>query len=256
MKPFNFRQIDFKKMVSGTGSLAIFGLLILAIWLAYPGRADFQMSLLLPWGDTIIKGWFITISASVIALILSVIVGFGLYLLQSSKILVLKYLGDIFNEVVFGSPLIVFLLVVYYFIAVPLNMNSRFITGAIALSFYMAPYMKNLFEGAMKTIDPLQYQAMTVFGFTTYQKYRYIILPQLIRVIIPPMIGNLTFIVKGSALLNFISVPELYNQITTAQSNTYAVVEGYFLMAVMYLLITIPLIRLTKFFEKRVSTWS
>ena len=120
----------------------------------------------------------------------------------------------------------------------------------------MAPYMKNMFEGAMKTIDQTQYQAMTVLGFTTYQKYRYIILPQLVRVIIPTLIGNLTFIVKGSSLLNFISVPELYNQITTAQSNTYAVVEGYLLLLIMYLIITIPLIRLTRYFEKRVASWS
>jgi polar amino acid transport system permease protein len=120
----------------------------------------------------------------------------------------------------------------------------------------MAPYMKNLFEGAMKTIDDLQYQAMTVFGFTTYQKYRYIIIPQLIRVIIPPLIGNLTFIVKGSSLLNFIGVPELYNQVSAAQYNSYLAVEGYLLMFILYLLITLPLIRITKFFEKRVSSWN
>jgi polar amino acid transport system permease protein len=222
----------------------------------YPGRDNFQMSLLLPLSSTIFKGWLITIGVSVITLFLSLILGFGLYLLQSNKRLYLKYLGDIFNDFVFGSPLVVFVLIIYYFIAVPTNLDNRFIAGVIALSLYMAPYMKNMFEGAMKTIDQTQYQAMTVFGFTTYQKYRYIILPQLVRVIIPTLIGNLTFIVKGSSLLNFISVPELYNQITTAQSNTYAVVEGYLLLLIMYLIITIPLIRLTKYFEKKVSTWS
>lgn len=152
--------------------------------------------------------------------------------------------------------MVVFFLVIYYFIAVPLEMESRLYVGIVALSLYMAPYMKNLFEGAMKTIDPLQYQAMTVFGFTTYQKYRYIILPQLVRVIIPPLIGNLTFIVKGSSLLNFIGVQELYNQISAAQYSSYRAVEAYLLMFVLYLLITIPLIRITKFLERRVAKWS
>lgn len=222
----------------------------------YPGRENFQMELLLPWSNTIIRGWGITVVISIITLFFSVIIGFGLYLLQSSKRLYLKYLGDIFNDIVFGSPLVVFIIIVFYFIAVPLQLSNRFIVGVLALSLYMAPYMKNMFEGAMKTIDQTQYQAMTVFGFTTYQKYRYIILPQLVRVIIPTLIGNLTFIVKGSSLLNFISVPELYNQITTAQSNAYAVVEGYLLMLIMYLIITIPLIRITKFLEKRVASWT
>ena len=173
-----------------------------------------------------------------------------------SKILFIKYIGFIFNEIIFGSPLVVFIIVVYYLISVPFNLDYPLIMGTVTLSLFMAPYMKNVFEGAIETIDDNQYQAMTVFGFTTYQKYRYIIIPQLLKVIIPPLIGNLTFIVKGSSLLNFISVPELYNSITTAQSRTYAVVEGYLVMLIMYLIITIPLIRLTKYFEKKVSSWN
>ncbi|MBU1020171.1 MAG: ABC transporter permease subunit [Firmicutes bacterium] len=243
------------KLISFIAALAIFGLLIFVIILMYPGRNNFEISLLIPWSNIIIRGWFITIIVSIISLFASIVLGFFLYLLTNSKILVLKYLGDIFNEVVFGSPLVVFLIVVYYFIGVPLNLDNRFVIGVIALSLYMAPYMKNVFAGAMESIDELQYQAMTVFGFTTYQKYRYIIIPQILKILIPPLAGNLTFIVKGSSLLNFIGVKELYNQITTAQSNTYAVVEGYLLMFVMYLIITIPLIRLTKNFEKRVATW-
>lgn len=222
----------------------------------YPGRNDFDISKLYPWKNIIFKGWMLTIFVSIIVLISSIVLGFFLYLLTNSKILVLKYLGVIFNEIVFGSPLVIFLIVIYYFIGVPLNIDNRLIVGIIALSLYMAPYMKNVFEGAMESIDDLQYQAMTVFGFNTYQKYRYIIIPQLLKILIPPLAGNLTFIVKGSSLLNFIGVPELYNQITKAQSNTYAVVEGYALMFVMYLIITIPLIRLTRNLEKRVALWN
>lgn len=222
----------------------------------YPGRNDFDISKLYPWKTIILKGWVLTVFVSVFVLIFSVVLGFLLYLLTNSKILVLKYLGAIFNEIVFGSPLVIFLIVIYYFIGVPLNIDNRLIVGIIALSLYMAPYMKNIFEGAMESIDDLQYQAMTVFGFNTYQKYRYIIIPQLLKILIPPLAGNLTFIVKGSSLLNFIGVPELYNQITKAQSNTYAVVEGYALMFVMYLIITIPLIRLTRNLEKRVALWN
>ena len=167
-----------------------------------------------------------------------------------------KYLADIFTEVIFGSPLVVFILIVFYFIGAPLNIDNRIVLGVIALSLYMAPYMKNVFEGAMESIDEMQYQAMTVFGFTSYQKYRYIIIPQLLKILIPPLAGNLSVIVKGSSLLNFIGVPELYNSIITVGSTTYAVIEGYIFLFVMYLMITIPLIRLTKYFEKKVALWN
>lgn len=243
-------------MLSFGAALIIFGLLLFGIALLYPARSTFNMKPLFDYKDLLLSGWLYTILISLLSLIGSIIVGFILYIMTTSSILVIKYIGDIFNEIVFGSPLVVFVLVVYYFIAFPLQMESRLAAGIVALSLYMAPYMKNLFEGAMKTIDQLQYQAMTVFGFTTYQKYRYIIIPQLVRVLIPPLIGNLTFIVKGSALLNFIGVQELYNQVSAAQYNSYLAVEGYLLMFIMYLLITLPLIRITKFFEKRVESWN
>jgi polar amino acid transport system permease protein len=204
----------------------------------------------------IFSGFLYTIFISLVALIGSVILGFNLYLLTVSKIDTFRYIANIYNEAVFGTPLIVFIVVVYYMIWKYLPFDSRLWGGIVALVFYMGPYMKNLFEGAMKTIDPLQYQAMTVFGFTTYQKYRYIIIPQLIRVIIPSLIANLTIIIKGSSLLNFIGVPELYNQLLFVQYDNFLVMEGYLLMFITYLIITLPLIRITRYFEKRVESWN
>ena len=244
------------RIVSFISALVVYGLIIAVIVYNYPGRNDFSIQKLYNYSNVIFKGWLYTIGISVVSLILSVVFGFVLYILVKSKINVIRYIGLIFNEIVFGSPLVVFLIVVYYLISVPFNLDYPLIMGTITLSLFMAPYMKNVFEGAMESIDENQFQAMTVFGFTTYQKYRYIIIPQLLKVIIPPLVGNLTFIVKGSSLLNFISVPELYNSVTTAQSRTYAVVEGYLVMFIMYLIITIPLIRLTRYFEKKVSGWN
>jgi polar amino acid transport system permease protein len=245
-----------KHILSFIAALLIFGLLIFGVILLYPARDTFNIMPILEYRSIIFSGWLYTILISILALFVSVILGFVLYLMTVSNMLVIRYLGSIFNEIIFGSPLIVFMMVAYFLIAFPLGFQNRLLVGIMGLSVYMAPYMKNLFEGAMKTIDPLQYQAMTVFGFTTYQKYRYIIIPQLIRVIIPPLIGNLTFIVKGSSLLNFIGVPELYNQVSAAQYNSYRAVEGFLIMLVLYLMITIPLIRITKFLEKKVESWN
>lgn len=237
-------------------ALLIFALFVFFIIWMYPGRDNFQIELLYQFRKIIFQGWLLTILISILSLVLSVVFGFSLYLLTKSKWLVFKYLGGIFDEVVFGSPMLVFLIVVYYFVSVPLGIDNRMIVGTLGLSLFMAPYMKNVFVGALASIDDLQYQAMKVYGFTNYQKYRFIIIPQVLKMIVPPLIGNLTFIIKGSSLLNFIGVSELYNQITTASSITYAVVEGYLLMFVLYLLITIPLIRLTKYLEKRVQKWT
>lgn len=246
------------KTLSLIAALSFYGLLIFAIAMMYPGRSYFNMGAMFkgPFPKFIFSGFLLTIWISILTLIGSLTLGFLLYIMSKSKNYTARYIAIIFNETVFGSPLIVFIVVIYYMVWKYLPFESRLYGGVVALILYMGPYMKNLFEGAIKTIDDLQFQAMTVFGFTTFQKYRYIILPQLLRVIIPPLIGNLTIIIKGSSLLNFIGVPELYNQITYIQYENFLAVEGYLLMFIMYLLITIPLIRVTKFFEKQVASWN
>ena len=250
------RALTKNKIISAIATLIFYGLLVFAIIYMYEGKNNFNISVIASRSNVIMKGFFNTIFISVIVLVVSIILGFFLYLAVSSKIYFLKYVGNTFSDIIFGSPLVVFIIVMYYFIAAPLDFTYPFVVGVITLSLYMMPYMKNVFEGAMKSIDELQKQAMTVFGFTTYQKYRYIIIPQLMKIIIPPLIGNLTFVIKGSSLLYFISVPELFYQIEAVKSATFGSVEGYFVMFILYLLITIPLIRLTKFFEKKVASWN
>lgn len=253
-----------KNILSFLIALSIVGLLILGIIFLYPERENFQLYEMGAFYRVIFRGFGLTILISFAALIFSIIFGFIFYLLSIGKNKVIKYLSLIYTELVFGSPLLVFLITITYLIVFPMfNLFgyrvtdvSRILIGIAALSFYMTPYMKNVFEGAMETIDQNQYQAMTVFGFTTYQKYRYIIIPQLLRVIIPPLIGNLTIIVKSSSLLSFITVPELYNSITNIAASNFLQLEGYLVLFVLYLFITIPLIRITKYFEKRVVQWN
>lgn len=248
--------ITKSKTFGFVAALTFYGLLLFVIVYNYDGKSNFDLSIITRYSKLILEGFINTVLISIIALFLSIVFGFILYVAVNSKIHFFKYVGSIFSDIVFGSPLVVFIIVLYYFIAAPLDLAYPYIIGTFALSLYMTPYMKNSFEGAMNSIDEIQYQAMTVFGFTSYQKYRYIIIPQLLKVIIPPLIGNLTFVIKGSTLLQFISVPELFYQIETVKSRTFGSVEGYALMFVLYLLITIPLIRLTKYFEKKVAIWN
>ena len=96
--------------------------------------------------------------------------------------------------------------------------------------------------------------AMDLFGFSSWQRYQYIIIPQVIKVLMPPLMNNFSLIVKGSALLYTLAYAELYYAINIAQSRTFLFVEGYVLLWVLYLVITIPLSQLTKWIEKRFQT--
>jgi polar amino acid transport system permease protein len=234
-------------------ALAIYGALALYIALSYPGRNNFNLARLWPAAPDIARAWFLTLWISLVALILSFVAGLILYWITESKFGVLRYMGIIFDEVVFGSPLIVFVIAVYYFIAFPLGLRNRLWVGIFAFTLYMAPYMKTMVVGAMKAIDPTQFQAMRVLGFTPFQRFFNILLPQLLRIMFPPLIGNFSFIIKGTSLLAVIGVTELFHTIDRIQANLLLYVEGYLLMFVTYLLMTIPLMAISRWVERKIS---
>jgi polar amino acid transport system permease protein len=165
----------------------------------------------------------------------------------------LKAFTNVFTEIIYGTPLLVLVVVSAFVIGPAFNIYQRNLAGIIALIIYITPYMKNVYQSAFSSIGNDQYMAMDLFGFTSFQKYRYIIIPQVIRILMPPLMNNFSLIIKGSALLNVLSFNELYYSIIIAQSKTFAFVEGYLLMWVLYLIITIPLSQLTKYIERK---WS
>ena len=199
----------------------------------------------------ITKGIFNTIIVSVVALFLSLVFGFILHLFSISKVKYLNAISDIFTEIIYGTPLLVLIVITAFVIGPAFGGFNRNISGYVSLTIYMGPYMKNVFKSAISSIPQEQYMAIELFGFTPYQKYRYIILPQVIRILMPPMMNNFSMIIKGSALLNVLSYTEIYYAIRIAQSTTFKFVEGYLLMWILYLMLTIPLSQLTKYIEKR-----
>jgi len=199
----------------------------------------------------IFKGFINTILISFIALFGSVILGFFVYILQASKVRFFKAFIDVFTEIIYGTPLLVMIIVMAFLIGPAFNTYNRIVMGTLGLIIYMTPYMSNIFKSAFSSISEEQYMAMDLFGFTSFQRYRYIIIPQVIRILMPPLMNNFSLIIKGSALLNYLSFTELFYSINIMQTRTFAYSEGYLLMWALYIIITIPLSQFTRFFERR-----
>lgn len=234
---------------------------------------DLSFALYEPYQGLILDGIRGTIFVSILSLFGSLILGFIFYLFSISKIKYLNALTDIFTEIIYGTPLLVMVIVMVFLIGPSFvtvlrfeifasiglfdrladALRSREWLGILSLIVYMAPYMKNVYKSAFSSITEEQYMAMDLFGFTPFQRYRYLIIPQVVRILMPPLMNNFSMIIKGSALLSIISYTELFYSIKIAQSKNYAFIEGYLLMWVLYLVITIPLSQLTKIVERK---WS
>ncbi len=214
----------------------------------------FKLNSLTPYSSLLLEGYLNTILVSVIALIGSILFGFLLYLMSiNSKRSYARALSDLLTEIIYGTPMLVLIFVMAFVVGPAYGSLNRPLWGVAAIILYMSPYMMNVLKAAISSIPEEQYMAMELFGFSKRQKYRYLIIPQVIKVLMPPLMNNFSLIIKGSALLNVISYNEIFYAVRISSSKTGAYTEGYILMWLLYLTITIPLSQFTKHLEKRLS---
>lgn len=209
--------------------------------------------LILEQKQLLLQALWSTLYISVIALILSMIMGFLFYLMMHSRIQFIKALAVIFKEIVMGTPLLVMVFLSVYVLGNLIDVNNKIILGIVALTLYMSPYLANTYQSAIEIIDEDQYVVMGLYHFTGVQKYRYVIFPQMIRPLMPSLINNLSSIVKGSALLKIVSVSEISYVITDISARNFAFIEGYLIMWLMYLVITIPLSLLAQHIGRKLN---
>lgn len=212
---------------------------------------NFNISIIFEYKAMLIEGMKNTLIISSCSLVLGMILGFILYVMQKSSIYFIKSIANIFIEIMMGTPLLVLVFITSYFIGTAFNNDNDYFLGILAITAYMGPYMANIYKSVIDSIDKDQFIVMDLYGFTKYQRYRYIILPQIIKPLMPPLMNNLSYIIKGSALLYLTAVTEIFYSIKLIQSLTFAFTEGYLVLWGAYLIITIPLSMLTRYVQKR-----
>lgn len=230
---------------------AIGTFVLLAIFIVLRQTRPFNLAAVLPYRVDIINGFRRTIWVSLISLVWSTSLGFFFYLMSASRVRYFRAFTDVFTEIIYGTPLLVMIMIMAFVIGPAFGSTNRAVMGYVGLIVYITPYMTNIFKSAIASIGAEQYMAMDLFGFTPFQRYRYIIIPQVVRILMPPLMNNFSLIIKGSALLNVLSYRELFYEISLMTNNNFRFVEGFLLMWGLYLLITIPLSQITKWIDRR-----
>jgi polar amino acid transport system permease protein len=242
-----------KKVINYLLAISLFVALIAYVTLVRD--ANFTLEPLYEdYGGLLFQGFLNTLYVSFIALLGSLIEGLIMYLMSISKSLFFRALVDVYTEIIYGTPLLVMMVLMAFLIGPAFGNFNRPLLGITGLILYISPYMKNVFQSSFSSIPKDQYMAMDLFGFTSWQRYQYIIIPQVIKVLMPPLMNNFSLIVKGSALLYVLAYAEVYYAINIVQSRTFLFVEGYILLWGLYLLITIPLSQLSKWLEKKLQS--
>jgi len=198
-----------------------------------------------------LKGWLVTVALSALSLVASCLIGAILALLRRTPFLPLRYLARIYVETIRGTPLLVQLLIFYYVVAHSFDIENRYVVGVLTLSAFSGAYISEVIRSGIESIGASQLDSARAIGLTARQTYRYVIFPQAIRQILPPLAGQFASLIKDSSLLSIIAINELALNAQDVASYTASSFECYLPLALGYLLLTLPISLWTQSLERR-----
>jgi polar amino acid transport system permease protein len=196
------------------------------------------------------QGWLLTVALSVISLVLSTLIGLIGALARRSPVLVIRYISTCYIECVRGMPLLVLILVLFYVVANALQITDRFLVGVVVLSLFAGAYIAEIIRAGIESVGASQRESARAIGLTTAQTYRYVIFPQALRQVLPPLAGQFASIVKDSSLLSIIGLSEFTYTAQQVNSATYSTLESYLPLALGYLVLTLPISLWTNMLRK------
>ncbi|HFI0125945.1 TPA: ABC transporter substrate-binding protein/permease [Streptococcus suis] len=168
---------------------------------------------------------------------------------------VLGWFINIYIEIFRGTPMIVQSMVIYYGTAQAFGLNlDRTLAAIFIVSINTGAYMSEIVRGGIFAVDKGQFEAATALGFTHNQTMRKIVLPQVIRNILPATGNEFVINIKDTSVLNVISVVELYFSGNTVATQTYQYFQTFTVIAIIYFILTFTVTRILRAVEKRFDT--
>lgn len=204
----------------------------------------------------LLKAALMTIAISFVSLVLGSLLGLGLTLLRVSPNRMLKVLVWIYVWLIRGTPMLLQIFVIYYWLPSYGIMLPPIVAGIVALSVNSAGYYVDIFRSAIQAVPVGQVEAGYALGMRPSQVMRRIVLPLSVRPALPPYIGQSINLVKNSSLVSVISVQELMFTSQAIYSSTFRVAEILGTAGIIYLLINTVLQVLQTDMERRLSYYT
>lgn len=160
----------------------------------------------------------------------------------------------VYVEVFRGTPMIVQAMVIYYGSAIALGLHMDKLTAALFIvSVNTGAYMAEIVRGGIVSIDKGQFEAAQAIGMNHWQTMFYVVLPQVIRNILPATGNEFVINIKDTSVLNVISVTELFFQGKSIAGGNFRYFETFLVVSVIYLVMTFTVTRILRYVERRMD---
>ncbi|MGY2893765.1 amino acid ABC transporter permease [Deinococcus sp. UYEF24] len=197
---------------------------------------------------------YLTLAAGAIGLVVGMLVG----LARTSAFAPLRWLGGIYVWLIRGTPLLLQILfaynalpLIFQALHIPVQLDD-FWSAVLALSLNVGAYNAEVIRAGIQAVPRGQTEAARSLGLSGAQTMQSIVLPQALRIVVPPLVNNLVALLKDSSLASVIGILELVNQGGRIASSSFQFVPVYVTLAVVYLALTTVLTLFTDVLEKRV----
>lgn len=207
----------------------------------------------LGWLPDLWPGLLVSLELTGLSLLLGMPFGLLLALAIASPVAPLRFAAMLVVEIGRGLPALVLLYLLYFGLPEVEITLTAFITAVFSLAWTTGAYACDLFRAGLAAVPKGQREAALTCGMRGWTGFRYIILPQAIRISTPPLAGLAITIFQASALAFVISVPELMSKGYTLGSVTFRYLDVFGLTAVLYGVITVVAIRFVRVAERRLS---
>ncbi|MDC6292553.1 ectoine/hydroxyectoine ABC transporter permease subunit EhuD [Ralstonia pseudosolanacearum] len=201
----------------------------------------------------LLQGAVVTVEVTVLSFLLSSVIGLALALMRLSPIKAVSAAGASIVNIIRGLPIIVQLFYIYFVLPDIGIQLTAFQAGVIGLGIAYSAYQAENFRAGIEAVDPGQREAAQAMGMRGALIMRRVILPQAFRIALPPYGNTLVMMLKDSSLVSTITVAEMTRAGQLIASSTFQNMTVYTLVALLYLLMSLPLVFGLRRLERRMG---
>lgn len=217
--------------------------------------------------NILLQGFFTTIRLSIWATIFATLIGAAMGLFRVSRSLFRRLIGGTYVGLIRNLPPLIIIFIFYFFVGdqilpllgveefirnssegtqavfavffAPPSLFTAFLSALITLSLFEGAYITEIVRAGIQSIEKGQWEASAALGFSRWQQMRYVVLPQAVQRILPPLAGQFISTIKDSAIVSVISIQELTFQGMELMASTYLTFEIWITITIMYLMLTL-----------------
>ncbi|MGO0063826.1 amino acid ABC transporter permease [Brevibacillus fluminis] len=212
-----------------------------------------DFSILFDHWDYFLQGFGNTLKASLLSLVGSFLLGTIMAIFRIAPLRPLQWVGTVYVEFIRNIPLI--LVVFFFFVGLPaIGIRLEpFVAGTLGLTVYTAAFIAETIRAGIQAVPKGQTEAARSSGLTYGQTMRLIVLPQAMKIVIPPMGNQFINLVKNSSVLGVIAGLDLMYFGDLISADTFVTFDVYIFVGIFYLILTLPLSMIVGYFERRLA---